>query len=162
GLNVLVIGDKSVKNLLCAHLGYDPDGVKVVPTDLGAAKLSSLARRSVARSIFAPAHYPNEDELNDLLAALNRVLEMDGVFLIAGSQAWPAAGSKLRMSIGTKLQQAGFRLISYMASPQDLSFALDLAPAKAGVAEATYYYPCWLATKISEFVETPRRAEVGA
>lgn len=154
--DTLVVGDEQAKELLCGYLGYDPVCVKILPSQLVEARLSDFPRRSAVRAIFAPTHYPNQSEFHDWLVAFNRILELDAVFLVSSSALWPTASSEIRQLIIDKLQATGFRLVRYLASPQDFSFVTDVVIGKKGVSEPRYYYPCWLATKISEFIEPVR------
>ena len=80
-------------------------------------------------------------------------MQLDGVLLISASASWPESESAFRKVVTQKLQQTGFRLLRYLASPQDISFALDTQKNAVTSLQETYYYPCWLVTKISEFIE---------
>lgn len=149
----IIIGNHNIEALLCDHLDYSTQSVKVLKPENALAELKDMSRRTVAHAILSPEHYLASDEWNEVISELNRVLELNAVLLISASQCWPAAGSQLRMAISAILEKSGFRLEKYTPSPQDFSFALDVPSEEMEMTAEALYYPCWLATKISEFVE---------
>lgn len=150
---VIVFGENQSKKLLCDHLGYDTESVMLETQTLSCVNFSSIPRRSFSLAVLEPKSIPLEDEWYKWLTAMNHVLELDGVLLISANMSWSETGSSLRKLVTNNLQQAGFRLLRYIASPQDISFALDTMSKSEKPFDTTYYHPCWLATKISEFVE---------
>ena len=150
---VVVFGSAQSKQLLINHLGYDIDLVSKESMVFSEVKFSLIPRRSYCLSIFEPESLPTDLEWKNWLTEINRIMEIDGILLVAANASWPAIGSVLRKQTAEKLQKTGFRLIKYLASPQDISFVLDTEKHADPSLETTYYYPCWLVTKISEFIE---------
>lgn len=150
---VIVFGETQSKQLLCNYLGYNATSVRIESPIFSSLSVASMSRRSTALVILEPKNFPTEEEWHDWLTEINRIMELDGILLISASASWPESMSSIRRQITQKLQQAGFRLVRYLASPQDISFVLDTKKNTESLLDTTYYYPCWLATKVSEFIE---------
>lgn len=151
--HIIVFGDARSKHLLCSYLGYDAASVQLEQPIFPSLNIASISRRSATIVIFEPNNFPMENEWHSWLTGINRIMQLDGVLLISASASWPESESAFRKLVTQKLQQTGFKLLRYLASPQDISFALDTQKNAAASLQETYYYPCWLVTKISEFIE---------
>ncbi|MDV6344900.1 glycosyltransferase [Nitrosomonas sp. Is37] len=152
-LQTILFGEARSKQLLCNYLGYDSASIRIEPPVLSSLSVGSIPRRSFALAILEPKNFPIEDEWHVWLTEINRIMQLNGVLLISASASWPEPSSALRKQVMQKLQQTGFRLLRYLSSPQDISFTLDIQKNDMVVLDETPYYPCWLATKISEFID---------
>jgi glycosyltransferase involved in cell wall biosynthesis len=149
---VTVFGEAKTKQLLCHYLGYNADFIRLESPVFSSLNVASMPRRSTALVILEPKNLPTEEEWHAWLSEINRIMELDGVLLISASASWTESGSSIRKQVTQKLQQSGFRVLRYLVSPQDISFILD-TQKKVESLEETHYYPCWLTTKVSEFIE---------
>lgn len=150
---VIVFGEAQSKQLLCDYLGYNTISVNIESPIFSKVNFSLIPRRSIRYIFLEPKDIPTEQDWYGWLIEINRIMELNGILLISANASWPSPMNYLRENIIQKLQKTGFRLLQYMASPQDISFVLDTQCNKDSSINTACYYPFWLVTKVSEFIE---------